>query len=267
MDNDEKREAVICAIVLNEDMNLDEWIRYHIALGFSAIYIYDNSNEFDLCDLPSKYPDYYIHVLHIPGRVMQLTAYNHFIRTFGGLHKWCSFIDADEFIVLKKHSCITDMLREHCQDGALVLNWYMFGSSGKLFYEPEPVTKRFQLRARNIDKHVKTIVHLGSVVTMGIHECYVMRENCGVPHDTSGKPVIGAFNPDGQTDVAVIHHYNAKSFEEYGWKISRGRADNGDVRTINQFYEADKDANEVLDTSAWDFYREHCLEQNTNIKK
>jgi hypothetical protein len=90
---------------------------------------------------------------------------------------------------------------------------------------------------------------------MGIHECYVMKENHGVPHDTRGSIVQGPYNPDGPIDIAVIHHYNAKSLEEYHWKIARGRADNGDTRTIEQFYEADRDTNEVLDSSAWDYYQ------------
>lgn len=249
------RDAVICAIVLHEDKVLDEWIVYHRSLGFSKIYLYDNSPGFDLHDWPSRYPAGLLTVLHIPGRVMQLTAYNHFLKTFGHRHTWCAFIDADEFIVLKRHPNITSMLEEHCQQGALTLNWYMFGSSGKTNYEPEPVTKRFQLRAKNIDKHIKTIVHTDSVQVMGIHECYAMTKGHGVPHDTRGNPVQGPYNPDGPTDVAVIHHYNAKSLEEYHWKIARGRADNGDTRTIEQFYEADRDANEVLDSSAWNHYQ------------
>lgn len=248
------RDAVICAIVLYEDIILDEWIIYHKSLGFTKIYLYDNSPNFDLKNWPERYPDF-LYVLHIPGRVMQLTAYDHFLQTFGHHYTWCAFIDADEFIVLKKHTNIVSMLEDHCQNGALTLNWYMFGSSGHTNYLPEPVTKRFQLRAINIDKHIKTIVHLASVVTMGIHECYVMKENSGVPHDTNGNQVQGPYNPNGPIDVAVIHHYNAKSLEEYHWKIARGRADNGDIRTMEQFYEADKDTNEVLDTSAWDHYK------------
>jgi len=244
-------DAVICIIVLNETGVLDEWIRYHRSLGFSKIYVYDNSPDFELKEWPSRYEGF-LHVFHIPGKVMQLTAYNHFLSTFREHHTWCAFIDADEFIVLKKHPDVVAMLEEHCKEGALTLNWYMFGSSGKLNYEPEPVTKRFQLRAKNIDKHIKTIAHMKSVQTMGIHECYVMIK--GTAHDTNGNIVIGPYNPDGPVDVAVIHHYNAKSLEEYHWKIARGRADNGDTRTIEQFYEADRDANEVLDTSAWEHY-------------
>lgn len=251
-------DAVICAIVLHEEKVLHEWIIYHRSLGFKAIYLYDNSPNFDLRDWPDRYPGF-LYVIHIPGRVMQLTAYNHFLQTFSIVYTWCAFIDADEFIVLKKHNNITELLQEHCRDGALTLNWYMFGSSGHQKYDPRPVTERFQLRAKNIDKHIKTIVRNSCVLQMGIHECYVMRQGCGFPHDTNGKIVNGPYNPDGPTDVAVIHHYNAKSFEEYSWKVARGRADNGDTRTMDQFYEADKDANEILDTSAWDHYIKHIV--------
>lgn len=247
-------DAVVCSIVLHEDKILDEWIVYHRALGFSRMYLYDNSPNFDLRDWPVRYPGF-LHVLHIPGRVMQLTAYNHFLQTFGKSHTWCSFLDADEFIVLKRHPNIVSMLQEHCPQGALTLNWYMFGSSGRQLYSPEPVTQRFQLRAATVDRHIKTIVHTASVEVMGIHECYRMREGMGVPHDTRGRPIHGPYNPDGPTDVAVIHHYNAKSVEEYQWKVARGRADNGDTRSMDQFCEADRGANEVLDSSAWDFYR------------
>ena len=252
-EKDTDTDAVICAIELDEDKVLDEWIIYHRSLGFSTIYLYDNSSMFNLKEWPNRYPGF-LKVIHIQGRVMQLTAYNHFLQNIGKMHTWSAFIDADEFIVLKKHRNIVDMLREYCKDGALTLNWYMFGSSGKKLYEPKPVTERFQFRSRNIDKHIKTIIRTTCVLQMGIHECYVMLPNSGVPHDTNGKTINGPYNPNGPTDVAVIHHYNAKSLEEYSWKVARGRADNGDIRTMDQFYEADKDANDILDTSAWDQY-------------
>jgi acyl-CoA dehydrogenase len=38
-------DAVICAIALNEERYIDEWIQYNLFLGFSHIYIYDNSSN------------------------------------------------------------------------------------------------------------------------------------------------------------------------------------------------------------------------------
>ena len=38
-------DACICAIAKNEDLYLDEWIQYHLALGFKHIFLYDNHDE------------------------------------------------------------------------------------------------------------------------------------------------------------------------------------------------------------------------------
>lgn len=48
--------AVVCAIAKNEGMYIDEWIAYNIKLGFDNIYVYDNSDDNDLADLPAKSP-------------------------------------------------------------------------------------------------------------------------------------------------------------------------------------------------------------------
>ena len=49
------------------------------------------------------------------------------------------------------------MLRNHCHNGSLGINWVIFGTSNKTVYEDEPVTKRFQHHT-GVDGHVKTIV-------------------------------------------------------------------------------------------------------------
>ena len=43
---DEK--AVVCSIQTKEDAYIDEWVDYHLAIGFEMIYIYDNTDNFDL---------------------------------------------------------------------------------------------------------------------------------------------------------------------------------------------------------------------------
>ena len=40
--------AVLCVIVLNERPYIDEWINYHLGLGFSKIVVYDNSESNEL---------------------------------------------------------------------------------------------------------------------------------------------------------------------------------------------------------------------------
>lgn len=234
----------ICAIVKDEGLYLDEWIRYHLGLGFDCVCLYDNSDANELGDWGERYGGK-VCVWHLPGPVRQLVAYNHFLATTS--HEWCAFIDADEFIVLRRHSSIREFVGEHCRGGAVCLNWYLFGSSGHEEYSPQPVLQRFQKRQASINPHVKCIVRCRDVFKMLSPHYPLMRE--GIPVDTSGEPVRGPLHYAGPSDVAVIHHYFTKSRGEYEAKVLRGRADILQRRSLSEF-EA-HDCNEVHDGSAW----------------
>jgi hypothetical protein len=59
-------DAVICAIALNEERYIDEWIKYNLLLGFS--HIYDNSYNNILKDKKSDR----VTIIHYPGIAKQL---------------------------------------------------------------------------------------------------------------------------------------------------------------------------------------------------
>jgi len=61
-------------------------------------------------------------------------------------HKFMAFWDVDEFLVLKKHATIDEMLKKHLKDGSLTINQYIFGTGSTDNYGPMPVTKRFMNR-------------------------------------------------------------------------------------------------------------------------
>lgn len=241
--------AVVCAIVIYEDLYLDEWIRYNLFLGFDHIYLYDNSPQFSLKDWDAKYPGK-LTVYHYPGSCLQIPAYNKFLNEHKQ-HTWCAVLDADEFIVLKKHKTIKELLEEYCKSGALGLNWYLFGSSGHQHYIDEPVRKRFTHRAAHINQHVKTLGHIPSMSKMVIHHP-VLNPNMGTFHDTNGKTINGPYNPNGPSDVAVIHHYFTKSKDEFMKKIERGMADNDKKRKPLEFHL--HDSNVFEDVSAWECF-------------
>lgn len=244
-------DAVICAIVKNEELYIEEFIQYHFKLGFSKIYIYDNNKTpCTMSFLTNKYPD--IIIVDYPGREQQLKAYNHFIETHGNKHKWCAFIDIDEFIVLKQHQNIVALLEKHCISGALCLNWYFFGSNGHSDYEPKPVLQRFTLRANNLDRHIKCIACCSDCLRFkNPHFCKLKDKT--YQHDTNGKRIYGEFNYHAPSNVAVIHHYFTKSKAEFKSKIRRGKADDFRRRSPSDFEK--KDFNDVEDTAALDFFR------------
>lgn len=188
-------------------------------------------------------------VRHFPGKGQQLPAYHHFIASAKPHHTWCAFIDIDEFIVLKRHRDIKTLLRERCRRGALSLNWYVFGSGGEREYRPEPVLKRFQRRGATVNRHVKSIVKLADTERMRDPHSPILVAGTS-QRDTSGREFAGPFNPNGPDDVAVVHHYFAKSLGEFKAKRLRGRSDTTLIRSMAEF--AEHDENDVVDASAWD---------------
>ena len=108
--------------------------------------------------------------------------------------------------------------------GALGISWRIFGTSGETKYKPLPVTKRFTLGHGEVDWHIKFIARLVDVEFVA-HFDFVIPKSGFMTVDTNMKGIYGPFNPGGPSDVAVIHHFRAKSIAKYKGKRARGRAD------------------------------------------
>lgn len=235
--------AAVCVIVKNELPYLEEWLDHNFRIGFDEIYIYDNSDNFDLRLFQRRG----VTVIHFPGPTKQTLAYTDFANKYAPRFTWMALIDADEFIVVRpQFRSIKIVLQEHCPRGALALNWLMFGSNGHQDYSPEPVTKRFTRRAASVNLHVKVIVKTSDFIRMT--SPHSVETHYGT-QDTTGKRVNGPFNPNGPIDVACIHHYFTKSANEFRAKIARGRSDIVQKRTFQEFVDFDKTSNEVEDLS------------------
>jgi len=235
-------EAVVCCIALDEELYIDEWIKYNLALGFQHIYIYDNSNNYTLKDKNSDR----VTVIHFPGETKMLESRDIFTLQYKNKHKWCAFIDVDEFIVLKKHNNIIDFLKDYDYD-SIALNWLMFGTSNEKEYRDEPVTSRFRYCSKN--KHYKCISKLKSIdIHISPHKALIK----GSIYDTNRKIVNDIFNPDGDYNIASIHHYWTKSEEEYKIKIQRRTPDETPMRSID--VDIHSQYNDVYNSDAWEFY-------------
>jgi len=241
--------AVICAIALNEEPYVHEWIQYHLKLGFDHIYIYDNDDKNPLKRLANKYQGK-VTVIHYPGACQQMNAYYEFLHKARGEHTWCAFIDVDEFIVLRNHASIHPFLKKYCKEGALALSWVLFGSNGHKQYEQGPILARFIRRQDGVNRHVKVIVRLSHLEYMsGPH---VAKLQVGRTHDCHGRHITYAYNDNPNDDIACIHHYFTKSEGEFLQKCKRGRADIPQKRDfVSDFRE--HDLNEVVDMRAADF--------------
>ena len=225
--------AVLCCIVLDEEAYIDEFVDYYLGMGFNKIYIYDNTEFFQMKSWGRRkvVDGERIELIHYPGTGRQQEAYLECAKKAKeSNHTWAAFFDVDEFLVLQKHKNVNEFLTEHlCHgEGSIGVNWLIFPAGEKILYEPLPVTKRFIYREPIVNHHIKSIVRLEDMDVRRaphVHYPHLWR---GTNHDTNGKSINGPFNELGPADVAVLHHYHTKSFKEYVAKKTRGRADVND---------------------------------------
>lgn len=204
--------ALVC-IAKNEDNYIEEWIQYHLYLGFDNIFIYEN-------DWRANINSPLVNTIPFDGIGMQEDAYNNFLTNYNYYYDWVAFFDVDEFLVLKKHNNVKDFLSDYSDYNGVAINWYLFGDNGQI--EPTnnySVLERFTKRRGEMDKHVKCIVKTNVDDKYGIHN---FKEISVV--NTKKNKVIGSFNNDFADDVAQINHYFTKSKKEWDIKRLRGRA-------------------------------------------
>jgi len=276
-----RHTAIICVIVKDEERYLKEWILYHLGLGFDKIYLYDNSLDsatrkwLETQDATVQLGTV---VHHFPSmhQERQLLAYKDCIEQYGRGHNhtWAAFFDPDEFLVLKKHETVVELLQSVCPNGSVSINWIIFGTSNHTQYEPIPVTQRFQYHIGGGEETVKTIVKVCDYLSQrSPHWAYLVDDSNR--RDTHGNFILGkriagvnnpTFHPNGPTDIAVIHHYKYKSEKEFNEKYCF----RGDVwqkygameKCLNetQTVISNLPSGHIYDASAWLLLKKNCPE-------
>jgi hypothetical protein len=252
---------VIVCIAKKERDYIEEFVQYHLALGFSHIFIYDNEDIPTYATLLHKYTKS-ITIFHLPGKhvngtPIQYVALAHFTQQIMDLPNitHVAHIDIDEFIVLKKHDNICDFIREYIVGDCvgIGMNWRFFGSSNLAQKSDEPATLRFTMCESKGNMNIKTL----------FDKRYCVRYN--TPHDialrggniytTRGDIIAGPFNRQIDFSVIQLNHYKSKTLPEFRSIRARGRADAHETTPENvdeDFRQYDQ--NEVYDFTARDFY-------------
>jgi len=223
-------KPVIVAIAKLESAYIEEWVKYHLTLGFEHIYLYDNDDQPTYATLLQKYSNY-VTVYHRPGNnyhkgiqfIVLEDFYTNIMPTNGITH--VTHIDIDEFIVLKKHNNIKDFIQEYITGdcAGIGINWRYFGSSGHTEASPEPVTVRFTKCDLNGNRHVKTIFAVEDYQWFD-NQHYIYPKKGKFIKNTLGEPFRGPFNEHIDFSVAQLNHYKTKTYPEYVHIRSRGRA-------------------------------------------
>lgn len=252
---------VIICVAKKEHDYIEEFVKYHLAIGFKKIYIYDNEDTPTYEILLNKYK-HNIKVIHLPGKPVQYEALHDFVNKF--LFKTeithVVHIDIDEYIVLKKHKNICDFINQYivgdCQ--GIGMNWRFFGSSGKTEKTNEPNTIRFTMCEKTGNQHIKTIFKKDNF--LNFNECHSVKFSSGYTKSTNNDIINGPFNNNIVLDVIQLNHYKCKTLPEFRYIRTRQRADySGDTNeNIDESFKL-YDINEVEDLYAYNFYKSICI--------
>lgn len=254
---------VIFAMAKMESNYIREWVLYHLKLGFTHIYIYDNEDvptyKYILEDIKN------VIVLHIPGSNTKLglqpIVIHHFQKNYIKNFDFCIHLDIDEFLCLKKHKNIQEFCNKYFDNftNAIALNWVFFGSNNLIKKDNRSVLERFTKCQKGSNKHIKLLIkvqnllhYLGPHKVKGVENTYTK--------DTNGKIILDLFNENGPIHICQINHYKVKSKEEFEIIKNRPRADkpigNEEYyrKNLDSVYK-ECDLNEIEDLHAYYFYK------------
>lgn len=231
----------VVLIAKNEGCYIREWIEYHLLVGISHFYIYDNESTDGLEEILKPYVEQDIVTYrNFPGKLMQIPCYRDALKHYRYESEYLAFIDADEFLVPVKYETIPETIdriienynnhpfRVEYRIGGIAVNWRWYGSSGHKEKQEGLVMEHYTQRAEDDyprNAHVKTICN-PRVVTDACdhpHSFYYQKGYYAVSE--KGSYVPGAFFYDSSCELIRINHYHSKSEEEYKEKRRRGHPD------------------------------------------
>ena len=232
--------ALVC-VAKWEDYYLKEWLDYNEKLGFDKVLMFQNDWRTDL-----EHPILQKHICD--GESIQVPLYNQVLND-NTEYDWIAFIDCDEFIVLKKHNNIKELIEEYKDKTSVIgLNWFIYGNLGIESRQGNSLLKPFKMRNKDTDKHVKVLVNAYAGERMQLPH-----NTCGNIMDTSGHIFRGPFNYNAPSDVAYINHYHNKTKEDFMLRCERGRADCNFQQDINIWNNEIGLNEDVEDLSAYNF--------------
>lgn len=224
-------KTAICVIAKKENAYVNEWVNYHLSLGFDKIYLYDNNDD----DYPyvGDFIDSLDRVEIIkwsvdPNRfINQELSYKDFIDKYSQLYDWCAFIDIDEFIHIDATD-IKEFLGRFSGDDNIALGWHNFGDDDIIESdESVPVRERFKTQKITMDFAIyKTICNLKKHPNYRVCSMHFIADDdteIGASYVNSNMEKVKC-NVDGRMECSYndvmknkcyIEHYQTKSLAEF----------------------------------------------------
>jgi hypothetical protein len=237
----DRHGIAIVACVKNEAVYIEEWIRFHLAVGVRHFVLYDDGSSDRTADIARG--------LLAPGQLTivpwisrmfdaasdtilngQTIAFAHAILNFGSQFSRMAFIDVDEFLLPKAGTTLQQALAATKDFPNVSLPWHMFGPGGHAQKPDGPIALNYTQRARdplsraaNLS-NFKCIVDPCEVVQVSVHQFRTRQHGDRTVND-AGKQASRSDRklPDFYSNGFLqLNHYYSKSRQELQAKIARG---------------------------------------------
>lgn len=212
-------KIAICAIIKDEHRYLDEWLQYHLNLGFDEIWLYEDLESISHKEICDKYENVFLDKIENHFQTdrinirRQRELYELFIEKYKDSFDWVAFIDIDEFIMTENNLDLKTILNEYNDAKGLYLFWKMYNANNLI--EPnetysvlENYTNWFKTTDINLNM-VKSMYNFNQMPELETHH----RVKDGIKTDRTTNLEEPTY------DKIWINHYYTKSWAEWCVKI------------------------------------------------
>lgn len=237
----DRHGIAIMACVKNEAPYIEEWVRFHRAIGVRHFHIYDDGSTDGTMDilrslLSSKFLTIVPWIMRMrdDGTSVvlngQAIAFAHALLNFGGRYDWMAFIDVDEFLLPKRDSTLEDALRHAGGVPNISLPWHMFGHGGHRSRPKGPVCLSYTARVAHPERqdanasNFKCIVDPTRVTGVSVHRFRTRDFGDRTSNDAGTVSPVRDRKAEAfySAEYLQLNHYYLKSEEELAEKVSRG---------------------------------------------
>lgn len=217
-------ELAITAIFQNEAPYLEEWIEFHLKIGFEHFDLFDHFST----DHPEKilapyiekgivrltrWPISYSNVYE--WTEVQCLAYERAVHWAKGKVKWLAILDIDEFLFPLRGK-LSEILTDFEEFGGVCVNWQIYGTSNiKKIPDGIRMIDALYLKApanQVTNHHIKSIVRPERVA--GLDNAHSVQYHPGFFQvNTRKERFEGCLSPTIELDLLRINHYTLR--DEY----------------------------------------------------
>lgn len=228
-------KIALVGIIKNEAHDILYWLAWHALLGIDSFILFDDDSQDGTRDLiKAACLHWDIRLFHISEHSLDLTEQGHINRqkqvymdaltAIGEHYDWVGLLDTDEYVRLRTHSSLKDLLGSMGPDiGAVALNWQTYGHNGHITTPSLPPFHSFSRHgpsSEGINRHVKSFIRPSCWQAGGWINVHYFPLKQGRYATPSGQPVDWSDTPGiirNQPDwsVASLMHFQNRSLEQF----------------------------------------------------